>query len=62
MISIGKMIERLDGLRDTRDLTAWENTFVMNMVERYQAAGKSTSSFSDKQVETVEAIYNKHFG
>lgn len=62
MKSIGQMIERLDGLRDTKDLSAWENTFVTNMVERYHAASKSTSGLSAKQVETVESIYNKNFG
>lgn len=28
MMSISAMIEQLDGLRDTSDLTDWENKFV----------------------------------
>ena len=62
MISIGKMIERLDGMRDTKDLTQWESSFVTSVVERYHAANKSTSGLSSKQVETIDSIYQKHFG
>lgn len=62
MISIGKMIELLDGMRDTNDLTDWENKFVTSVLDRYLAAKKSTAGLSAKQVETIESIYNKHFG
>lgn len=61
MKSIGKMLEQCDGLRDTKDISQWENTFLTDMLERYLLAKKSTSSFSGKQVEAIEQIYNKHF-
>lgn len=60
--SIGKMIELLDGMRDTKDLTSWENGFVTSIVEKYLLAKKDTSQFTGKQVECIEKIYNKHFG
>ena len=62
MKSIGNMLEMCDGLRDTKDISDWENNFLTDMLEKYLIAKKSTSSFSGKQVETIEKIYNKHFG
>ena len=61
MKSIGQMLELCDGLRDTKDISPWENTFLTDMIERYLIARKSTSAFSDKQVEIIDRIYNKHF-
>lgn len=61
MKSIGKMIELCEGLIGTKDVTPWEDGFLSGVVERYQQ-DKSTSSLSAKQVETIERIYNKHFG
>lgn len=61
MVSLGIMIEQLDGMRDTSDLTQWENDFVTNIVERRLAAGKDTRNLSAKQVEIVERIWSKHF-
>lgn len=60
-ISIGTMIEQLDGLRDTRDLGEWEQGFVTNILERYLTAGKDTRWMSSKQVDIVERIWRKHF-
>ena len=61
MASIGVMIEQIDGLRDTEDLTAWEQDFVTSIVEKYLLAKKSTQGFTGKQVEVVERIWSKHF-
>lgn len=61
MASLGIMIEQLDGMRDTSDLTEWENDFVTSILERYLAAKKDTRNLSAKQVEIVERIWNKHF-
>lgn len=61
MASLGTMIEQLDGMRDTNDLTAWENDFVTSILERYLAAKKDTRNLSAKQVEIVERIWSKHF-
>ena len=61
MASIGTMIEQIDGLRDTKDLTEWEQNFVTSVVEKYLLAKKSTQGFTGKQVEIVERIWSKHY-
>lgn len=60
-VSIGAMIEQLDGLRDTRDLNEWEQGFVTSILERYLVAHKDSRCLSAKQVECVEKIWKKHF-
>lgn len=60
-VSIAAMIEQLDGLRDTTDLTDWEQGFVTNVLTRYLMAKKDTRMLSAKQVEIVERIWSKHF-
>lgn len=61
MKSLGAMIQQLDGLVDTADLSDWENGFVENVVER-TGNGKATSMLTERQVDSVETIYKKHFG
>ena len=61
MASLSIMVEQIDGLRDTSDLTEWENDFVTSIVERYEAAKKDTRTLTAKQVEIVERIWKKHF-
>ena len=60
-VSIATMIEQLDGLRDTRDLTEWEQGFMTNIVERFHLARKDTRTFTERQIEKIESIYHKHF-
>lgn len=60
-VSIGTMIEQLDGLRDTRNLSEWEQGFVTNILERFLTSGKDTRWMSSKQVDVVERIWRKHF-
>lgn len=60
-VSVGTMIEQLDGLRDTDDLTEWEQGFVTNVLGQYLKAKKNTQKLTTKQVETVERIWAKHF-
>lgn len=61
LVSIGTKVEQIDGLRGTDDLNAWEETFVMSVVERYEAAGRDSRVLSAKQVDVVERIWRKHF-
>ncbi len=44
MVSLGTMIEQLDGMRDTSDLTAWENDFVTSICrdEKWRAVEPGT--------------------
>ncbi len=60
MKSIGQMIRQLEGLVGTSDLNDWENDFVENQVQR-TGHGKMTEGLSEKQVEIIQKIYNKHF-
>ena len=60
MKTLAMKIEQIDGLRDTSDLTPWENEFVTSIVERLPA-NKDTRAYSAKQVEIIERIWEKHF-
>lgn len=60
-VSIGSMIQQLDGLRDTKALTPREFTFVTSVLLRFLEAGRKSSALSDKQVEVIERIWSKHF-
>lgn len=60
MISIGGMIQRISGLQESGELTAWECEFVASVLDR-TANGKRTTNLSERQVEIVERIFNKHF-
>lgn len=62
LVSIGSKIEQLDGLRDTKDLSEWENGFVTSILERYLVAGRDTRILTSKQVDVIERIWGKHFG
>lgn len=59
--SVGTMLEQLDGLRDTKDLTDWEHNFVTSVLERWLLARKDTLSLTPTQVEKIEQIWEKHF-
>lgn len=61
LVSLGTKIEQLDGLRDTKDLTQWEQGFVTSILERYLLAGRDTRMLSTRQVEALEQIWAKHF-
>lgn len=61
LVSIATMIEQIDGLRDTTDLTEWEQGFVTSILQRYLLANKDTQALSGKQVEVIERIWSKHF-
>jgi hypothetical protein len=60
-VSIGTMIEKLDGLRDTKDLSPWENEFVTSVLNRYLVAKKDTRHLTENQVRVIERLHNKHF-
>ena len=54
------MIEMLDGLRGTGNLNDWQEGFVESMIENTDG-GKRTSHLSEKQIETIEQIFGRHF-
>lgn len=59
IISIGAMLRQLAGMEGTKDLSAWENRFLRNVLER-SGEGKRTSVLSGAQVEQISQIYEKH--
>lgn len=59
MISTATMINRLEGMLGTKDLSEWEETFVQSMV-RARDAG-SVTRLSERQIESLERLHNKHF-
>jgi hypothetical protein len=61
LVSLGTKIEQIDGLRDTKDLSEWENGFVTSILERYLVAGRDTRMLTGKQVDVIERIWGKHF-
>lgn len=61
LVSLGTKIEQLDALRDTKDLSQWEQGFVTSILERYLLAGRDTRMLSTRQVEALEQIWSKHF-
>lgn len=60
-LSIGTMIIRIGGLGSS-EVTDWEGTFIRSIVEKYNARDKSKAmELSDKQIDIIERIHNKHF-
>jgi hypothetical protein len=63
LVSLQEKIACIAGLTDD-DLTPWEQGFVttVNAKAKTAASTGQITSFSDKQVENIEKIYDKHFG
>lgn len=60
MASLNTMVRKVAGMADTKDLTAWENKFVKNIVAQTDE-GNNTSSLTENQVDVLERIYDRHF-
>ena len=64
MKSLATKIEQIDGLRGTKDISAWEDSFIASIIERVTENAqtiKDTRGLTSKQVEIVERIFEKHF-
>ena len=62
--SLATKIEQIDGLRGTKDISAWEDSFIASIIERVTENAqtiKDTRGLTSKQVEIVERIFEKHF-
>lgn len=55
MRSTAQKLTLVSGLLDTTDLSDWEQGFVKSCVER------GAANLSDKQLETLDRIHDKHF-
>lgn len=60
MASLTTMVKQLNGLVDTKDVSDWENEFLTNIMQRTRE-GDNTTVLTDKQIECVERIHQKHF-
>ena len=60
MKSLGSMIQQLEAMLDTPALTAWEDNFVRNIVERSDH-GRDTGKLSVNQIGRMVELYQKHF-
>lgn len=60
MTSLNIQVKRCAGLLDTKDLSDWEDDFILSIVERTDE-GDNTTSLTEKQIEVLERIHNKHF-
>ena len=60
MRSIGQQLKLIVGLLDTKDVNDWEDDFIRSVWEQSND-GKNTSKLSEKQVNIIERIHNKHF-
>lgn len=57
VVSLRVMLEQVSAMLGTDDLTQWEAGFVENL-QRY---ARDTTNLSEKQVEVLERIWQKHF-
>jgi len=60
MASLNRMVQAVSGLMDTSLLNDWEENFVRSLIERTQN-GKDTRSLTEKQIDRLEELFNKHF-
>lgn len=59
MASLNTMVKRVSGLTDN-DTSEWERKFIASIV-RQTNDGDNTTSLSEKQIESLERIFDKHF-
>lgn len=60
MASLNTMVKRVAGLQGTRDLNDWEEKFVANVVAQTRG-GDDTTSLTERQITSLERIFEKHF-
>ena len=59
-VSLGTQVKQVMGLLDTKDLGQWENQFVRSIAER-TSDGTRTELLSERQIECLGRIWQKHF-
>jgi hypothetical protein len=60
MTSLNLMVRRCEGLLGTDDINAWESNFLESILDRTNG-GEDVSMLSEKQVDVLERIFQKHF-
>ncbi len=59
LVSTETMVQQLEGLLDTNDLSPWEIAFVLTMKNR--RIQRTLTRLTDRQVERLDELYRKHF-
>lgn len=54
------MVKQCAGLVGTDDLSVWEEEFMFSVLEQTKQ-GDNTTSLTEKQIDVVESIFDKHF-
>lgn len=60
MTALNTMVKKCSGLIDTRDVSKWESDFLRSICERTRD-GDNTTSLTEKQIDVLTRIYDKHF-
>jgi len=60
MKSLGAMVKQLAGMVGTKDLSKWETDFVCR-VGRRTADGEQTGCLTERQIDRLTELYEKHF-
>lgn len=59
-VSVGEQLRTLARQLGGKDLSEWEADFVRSCMERSNG-GADTTRLSERQVEKIESIWEKHF-
>lgn len=59
-VSLGTKIEQINGLSGTSDVNDWESGFIVN-IYTVSARGTKTAALSEKQIEIIDRIWERHF-
>lgn len=58
--SLGTMVQRVEGLIGTKDVTEWESNFLQSISDKVAKEG-GTQGLTEKQIDVLERIHSKHF-
>jgi hypothetical protein len=54
------MVQRVEGLIGTKDVTEWESNFLQSISDKVTKDG-GTQNLTEKQIDVLERIHSKHF-
>lgn len=60
LVSIGTKIKQVTGLVGTKDVSPWEDRFLQS-IGRTTGDGEHTLALTEKQIEVIDRIWEKHF-
>lgn len=60
MASLNAMVRKVSGMLGTKDLSDWEESFVQSVVDKTRD-GADTTSLTEKQIDVLQRLHDKHF-